>query len=177
MIIDKEATCTENGSKSHHCTICGDKIDATTIPMAEHKYDAGVVIKEPTTTENGVKTYTCKVCEGTKTESIPRLLRIIYNANGGSGAPDTQVKIQNQLLVLSSKKPTKTYKITYNANVENIANVSKNITCTFKNWNTQANGSGTNYNSGESYTGNQDLTLYAQWENPEIGTLPDTKQA
>ena len=171
-IIDKEATCTENGSKSHHCTICGDKIDATTIPMAEHKYDAGVVIKEPTTTENGVKTYTCKVCEGTKTESIPRLLRIIYNANGGSGAPDTQVKIQNQLLVLSSKKPTKTYKITYNANVENIANVSKNITCTFKNWNTQANGSGTNYNSGESYTGNQDLTLYAQWENPEIGTLP-----
>lgn len=126
-IIDKEATCTENGSKSHHCTICGDKIDATTIPMAEHKYDAGVVIKEPTTTENGVKTYTCKVCEGTKTESIPRLLRIIYNANGGSGAPDTQVKIQNQLLVLSSKKPTKTYKITYNANVENIANVSKNI--------------------------------------------------
>ena len=136
--------------------------------QAEHKYDAGVVIKEPTTTENGVKTYTCKVCEGTKTESIPRLLRIIYNANGGSGAPDTQVKIQNQLLVLSSKKPTKTY----NANVENIANVSKNITCTFKNWNTQANGSGTNYNSGESYTGNQDLTLYAQWENPEIGTLP-----
>jgi hypothetical protein len=30
--IDKQPTTTEEGSKSHHCTVCGDKTDITVIP-------------------------------------------------------------------------------------------------------------------------------------------------
>lgn len=33
----------------------------------------------------------------------------------------------------------------------------------FKNWNTKADGSGTTYTNGQSYTGKSNLTLYAQW--------------
>lgn len=29
--VDKEATCTKDGSKSHHCTRCDDKSDVTVI--------------------------------------------------------------------------------------------------------------------------------------------------
>ena len=35
---------------------------------------------------------------------------------------------------------------------------------TFKSWNTAANGSGTSYAAGASYTANANATLYAQWE-------------
>lgn len=70
---------------------------------------------------------------------------IYYNANGGSGAPSSQTKTFNQNLTLSPTKPNKTG---YG----------------FKNWNTKADGSGTSYNSGGTYTSNDSVTLYAQWE-------------
>ena len=70
---------------------------------------------------------------------------VTYNANGGSGAPGAETKIYGTNLTLSSVKPTRTG---YN----------------FKNWNTQANGSGTSYNPGATYSSNAALSLYAQWE-------------
>ena len=73
---------------------------------------------------------------------------VSYNANGGAGAPNSQTKTYGINLTLSSVKPTRTG-------------------YTFKNWNTAANGSGTDYPSGGTYTGNANLTLYAQW-------IPDT---
>lgn len=69
---------------------------------------------------------------------------VSYNANGGSGAPGSQSKNYGATLTLSSIKPNRTG-------------------YTFRNWNTAANGSGTSYNSGGSYTANADATLYAQW--------------
>ena len=36
--IDKEATCTEDGSKSHHCLICDKKIDETVIKATGHSF-------------------------------------------------------------------------------------------------------------------------------------------
>ncbi len=68
-----------------------------------------------------------------------------YDANGGSGAPAQQTKTYGKTLTLSSTKPTRTG-------------------YTFKNWNIKADGSGTSYAPGTSYTGNAALTLYAQWE-------------
>lgn len=70
---------------------------------------------------------------------------IYYNANGGSGAPANQVK-------------------TYGAN----ATLSKTIPVRDKHdfieWNTKADGSGTKYLPGGTYTGNGTLTLYAIWK-------------
>ena len=80
---------------------------------------------------------------------------ISYNANGGSGAPNPQVKTQNVTLTLSSTKPSKSG-------------------YTFKNWNTAKDGSGTSYAAGGAYTANAAATLYAQWVEVATST-PSTK--
>ena len=69
---------------------------------------------------------------------------ISYNANGGSGAPSNQTKDGGIDLTLSSTVPTRTG-------------------YAFAGWNTQADGSGTSYASGATFTGNANTTLYAQW--------------
>ena len=69
---------------------------------------------------------------------------ISYNANGGSGAPASQTKWYGTNLTLSTVKPTRTG-------------------YSFSKWNTAANGSGTSYNSGATYSANAAATLYAQW--------------
>ena len=43
--IDKEATCIEEGSKSHHCLYCDEKIDVTSIPLGEHDYQINWVVE------------------------------------------------------------------------------------------------------------------------------------
>lgn len=72
--IDKEATCLEEGSKSHHCTRdgCDEKDDVTVIPKLEHTYTSEVT-KQPTCAAEGIMTFTCSVCGDTKTEAIPKL--------------------------------------------------------------------------------------------------------
>lgn len=70
--------------------------------------------------------------------------KVTYNANGGSNAPAAQNKTYGTALTLSSAKPTRTG-------------------YTFKGWNTKANGTGTNYAAGASYTINAAITLYAVW--------------
>ena len=72
---------------------------------------------------------------------------ISYDANGGSGAPAAQTKTEGKDLTLSSTVPTRTGYI-------------------FTGWNTAANGSGTEYASGDTYTANAAATLYAQWCAP-----------
>lgn len=70
---------------------------------------------------------------------------VTYNANGGSGAPATQAKTEGVALVLSLITPTR-------------------YPYRFLRWNTAANGAGTNYNPGATYSADAALTLYAQWE-------------
>ena len=100
---------------------------------------------------------------------------ISYNANGGdaSSVPDSQTKAYNESgFNLSSKVPTKakgttTYTVTYNANGGSVgtasATATKTTTYPFSKWNTAANGSGTNYAAGASYTATASATMYAQW--------------
>lgn len=82
---------------------------------------------------------------------------VTYNGNGSTGGSTAaQTKTYGQSLTLRSNGFTRTG---YN----------------FVNWNTKADGSGTGYNAGASYTGNAALTLYAQWKvahsNPTIPSL------
>lgn len=69
---------------------------------------------------------------------------ISYNANGGSSVPSAQTKDGGIDLTLSSTVPTRTG-------------------FAFTGWNTQADGNGTTYASGATFTGNANTTLYAQW--------------
>lgn len=91
-----------------------------------------------------------------KTFTIPALTRyaITYDANGGSGAPDTNTgtngcdtsdgKVYGKEFTLPTTIPTR-------------------AGYTFKGWNTENDGTGTNYSAGGTYTDNTAVTLYANW--------------
>ena len=69
---------------------------------------------------------------------------ITYKANGGTGSDFTQTKEYGTALTLASSGFTRS-------------------NYTLKKWNTAANGSGTSYALGGSYTSNASATLYAVW--------------
>lgn len=68
--IDKEATCTTNGSKSIHCTLCDAVTDVTPIEATGHALDKGVITKQPTYVAKGVKKFSCIHCDYSTEESI-----------------------------------------------------------------------------------------------------------
>jgi uncharacterized repeat protein (TIGR02543 family) len=75
--------------------------------------------------------------------------KVTYNANGGSGAPDSQTKYYGTDLTLSSTKPTRTG-------------------YTFMGWGTSSTATTVSYNAGGTYKANptsesQYLSLYAIW--------------
>ena len=74
---DKEATCTEAGSKSHHCSRCDDKADITGIEAHGHNYKS--VVTEATCTEDGYTTYTCTICNDTYTDDVVDALGHSYS--------------------------------------------------------------------------------------------------
>ncbi len=74
---------------------------------------------------------------------------ITYNANGGSGAPSTQYKINGVNITLSSSTPTRSG---YN----------------FKGWGTSSSATNVSYKASATYTSNANLSLYAVWELAEI---------
>ena len=75
--IDTAPNCFTVGSKSKHCTLCGEKTGITEIPATgNHTFDkenGGVVTTPATCTVVGVKTFTCTLegCEATTTEDVP----------------------------------------------------------------------------------------------------------
>ena len=70
FIIDEEATCTQDGSKSKLCTICGDVITEV-IPATGHAYSNWEVTKEQTCTEDGSREQVCANCGDVITEVLP----------------------------------------------------------------------------------------------------------
>lgn len=110
------------------------------------------------------------VVDGTSTTSysftVPAITNyaVSYNANKPAEAsgtvanvPASQTKYYGTNLTLSSTRPTLT-------------------NYTFTGWNTKADGTGTSYTPGATYSGNAALTLYAQWSAnnpPTIGTFDD----
>lgn len=85
--------------------------------------------------------------------TIPALdtYTIKYNANGGSGAPQNQIKTHGTNIILSGTKPTKTG-------------------YTFMGWGTSESDTTVDYVPGETYTANASITLYAVW-NLNIYTI------
>lgn len=73
-----------------------------------------------------------------------RSYSVTYNANGGSGAPSSQVKYYGTSLTLSSVRPIR-------------------AGYAFLGWSTSSTATYATYSSGEVFTGNYSLMLYAVW--------------
>jgi hypothetical protein len=80
---------------------------------------------------------------------------VTYNGNGNTSgtAPADQIKTYDVALTLR-------------ANTGALARTGY----TFSGWNTAANGTGTDYAEGASYTANLSVTLYSKWISSAIGT-------
>ena len=76
---------------------------------------------------------------------LPQTYTVTYNANGGTGAPAVQTKIEGTPLTLSSTQPTRTG-------------------YTFKGWATSSTATTAQYQPGGSYTTDAAVTLYAVWQ-------------
>ncbi|MCL2183322.1 MAG: InlB B-repeat-containing protein [Chitinispirillia bacterium] len=73
---------------------------------------------------------------------------VSYNINGGSGTPPPQQTVTDGNSVTLAN-----------------GNVLTKTGFTFGGWNTSANGTGTNYPAGATYTPNASITLYAKWND------------
>lgn len=88
---------------------------------------------------------------GSNTEKLAALLpkyTVVYDANGGTGAPESQTKSQGQVLTLSSTVPV----------------LEDHI---FLGWATDAAASLVEYPAGGSFDTDENATLYAVWKKKE----------
>ena len=105
---------------------------------------------------------------------------IDYDANGGTGAPSSQKKLDNASVSLSYTTPKKSgdlFTVKYNTDGGSTVGTNNKTTVyntwTFDSWNTKKLGTGITYDSGETYRSNYDLTLYAQYKSTDAKlTLP-----
>jgi len=73
---------------------------------------------------------------------------VTYDANGGTGQPDSQIKFYRSDLTLADSEPTRTG-------------------YTFQGWATTSDAIAPEYQPGDTYTVDEDVTLYAVWESME----------
>ena len=86
--------------------------------------------------------------QGSKSIATKKTYTITYNANGGSGAPSSQTKIQGTNITLSSTKPTRSG-------------------YTFKGWGTSSSTTTVSYAAGATYSSDASITLYAVWQKEQ----------
>ena len=126
--MDKKATCTEDGSESIHCSVCG-VIDETTVraipAKGHHDWNEGYTVdKQPTYTEEGSKSIHCSACgvikEGSKV-TIPKLPKPVSLLTvSGISAKTYTGKALTQAVVLKDGSKTLVsgtdYKLSYKNN-------------------------------------------------------------
>lgn len=120
---------------------------SSTAPINAGTYNVAVTITEPNHT-------------GSASDTLVIAYNVSYNGNGNTlgTAPAAQTKFLDTPLTLAS----------------NSGNLIKSG-ATFAGWNTAADGSGTDYPVGATYTANASVTLFAKWAAGGNGTwLPTT---
>ncbi len=105
--ITVESTCKDVGEEYDHCSVCDVKLNAETLPLAEHTWSEWTVTTEPTTENEGSKTRTCSVCSEEETESIPKLEEeTVVNGTCGEKVTWTLNKETGELILEGSGEMT-----------------------------------------------------------------------
>ena len=74
--IDRQASCTNEGSKSYHCTVCGEIIPESVVAIEKlpHTPEPEITILEPATcTSKGTRAYICLECGETIDSTIEEI--------------------------------------------------------------------------------------------------------
>ena len=61
--VDKEASCTEEGSQSHHCKRCENKTGVTVIEKKDHILEKTEAKEATHLTEGNIAYWTCQICK------------------------------------------------------------------------------------------------------------------
>ena len=83
-VVDKEATCTEAGEKSKHCTVCGAKEDVQVIPATGHKFSAWKVSTGATVFNAEKQERTCASCGVKETRTNGTALKATVSVNASN---------------------------------------------------------------------------------------------
>ena len=73
-VVDKEATCTETGEKSKHCTVCDAKEDVQEIPALGHKWSNWKRTAAATVFKPEVQARKCSACNKSETRNVGKKL-------------------------------------------------------------------------------------------------------
>lgn len=68
--VDKEPTCTQEGSKSIHCKGCDEVKNVTPISAKGHTFGEWETVTSPTCTDSGSEKRVCSVCGFTETRNV-----------------------------------------------------------------------------------------------------------
>lgn len=98
---------------------------------------------------------------------------ITYDANGGSGAPEPQIKEVEVPIALSTTVPVYELLVNYH---NPINPTSVNLYRPFIEWNTAQDGTGTSYNPGDEYSTDASCILYAQWNDAVLNPITLDRQ-
>ena len=78
--VEKEATCTENGTKVKYCDKCGEVAQSTSLSALGHKRSRTATIdSEPTCTKSGSYSYRCVRCDTVMSRFTKAALRHDYS--------------------------------------------------------------------------------------------------
>lgn len=72
VFTETEATCTQTGSRTESCFVCGDVVSTTALDTLEHKVDGGVITVTPNCATLGTIAYSCIYCGEGEERSIFR---------------------------------------------------------------------------------------------------------
>lgn len=102
----------------------------------------------------------------------PNKYTVSFDLNGGIGDLDEMIIAYNSKATIPSTDITKVYSIYLDSCDESIDNKYSTSSCDFLGWSTTKTNTIASYSAGDSLTITEDITLYAVWSNPTIGTLP-----
>lgn len=134
---------TGSGNTLYYCT-SGTSSSVTRTHVAQTIYVSGSLYAS---SSGGSNTWNNQTVTATASYTVPALdsWGVTYNVNGGEGTISNSIKWYGENLTLSDG--TGFTRANYN----------------LVGWNTAADGSGTHYDLGETYSGNAALALYAEW--------------
>lgn len=73
LSVEQEATCTEQGSMTGICSVCGETVSEVIPPTGIHTVENWLLVSQATCSEEGNETGACTVCGETLTRSIEKL--------------------------------------------------------------------------------------------------------